>query len=95
MKADAYSNCPSWHGPGNHHRAAKAGRYMAESERIHRALHNQSGLAFAVLTQANVTFWQGDAIRATPRFDEAERLARNWATIACSAAWPSAACFSI
>ena len=75
VKADAYCELSFWHGLGNHHRAAKAGRYMAESERIHRALHNQSGLAFAVLTQANVTFWQGDAIRATPRYVEAERLA--------------------
>ena len=49
--------------------------YLAESERIHRALNNQTGLAFALLQQANRAQFDGDYILAASRFDEAERLA--------------------
>ena len=49
--------------------------YLAESERIHRALHNQSGLALASLHRGIQASYEGDFSLALPRFEEAERLA--------------------
>ena len=49
--------------------------YLAESERIHRALNNQSGLALASLHRAIRASFEGDFTLAKERFDEAERLA--------------------
>jgi predicted ATPase/DNA-binding CsgD family transcriptional regulator len=50
-------------------------RYLAESERIHRALDNQSGLALASLHRAIRASFEGDYALAVSRFEEAERLA--------------------
>jgi predicted ATPase/DNA-binding CsgD family transcriptional regulator len=50
-------------------------RYLAESERIHRALDNQSGLALASLHRAIRASFEGDFTLAVSRFEEAERLA--------------------
>jgi predicted ATPase/DNA-binding CsgD family transcriptional regulator len=50
-------------------------RYLAESERIHRALDNQSGLALASLHRAIRASFEGDSTLAVSRFEEAERLA--------------------
>jgi DNA-binding NarL/FixJ family response regulator len=50
-------------------------RYLAESERIHRALNNQSGLALASLHRGIRASFEGDFTLAVPRFEEAERLA--------------------
>jgi DNA-binding CsgD family transcriptional regulator len=50
-------------------------RYLAESERIHRALANQSGLALASLHRGGRALFEGDFTLAVSRFDEAERLA--------------------
>lgn len=50
-------------------------RYLAESERIQRALNNPAGLAFVFTHQANGAVWDRDYTRAASRFDEAERLA--------------------
>ena len=50
-------------------------RYLAESERIHRALNNQSGLALAALHRAVRAVFEGDFTLAKERFEEAERLA--------------------
>jgi len=52
-------------------------RYLAESERIHRALNNQAGVALAALHRAVLAVFEGDLTRAASRFDEAERLARQ------------------
>jgi DNA-binding CsgD family transcriptional regulator len=52
----------------------EAPRYLAESERIHRALNNPAGLAFALIHQANRALFEGDYTLAASRFDEAERL---------------------
>jgi len=52
-------------------------RYLAESERIHRALDNQAGVALAALHRAVLAVFEGDYILAASRFDEAERLARE------------------
>jgi predicted ATPase/DNA-binding CsgD family transcriptional regulator len=52
-------------------------RYVTESERIHRALNNQSGVALANLHQAIRAFLEGDLTLAASRFDEAERMARE------------------
>ena len=52
----------------------EAARYLDESERIHRALNNPSGVAFALLHQANRALWEGDYSLSASRFDEAERL---------------------
>ena len=50
-------------------------RYIAESERIHRALNNQSGLALASLHRGIGALFEGDFTLAVSRFEEAERLA--------------------
>jgi ATP/maltotriose-dependent transcriptional regulator MalT len=50
-------------------------RYLAESERIHRALNNQSGLALAALHRAVRAAFEGDFTLARERFEEAEHLA--------------------
>ena len=50
-------------------------RYLAESDRIHRALANQSGLALASLHRGGRALFEGDFTLAVSRFDEAERLA--------------------
>ena len=52
----------------------EAAHYLDESERIHRALNNPSGVAFVLLHQANRALWEGDYTLAASRFDEAERL---------------------
>ncbi len=61
--------------PGDIHYPPEAPRYLAESERIQRALNNPAGLAFALIHQANRALMDGDDPRAASRFDEAERLA--------------------
>jgi predicted ATPase/DNA-binding NarL/FixJ family response regulator len=48
--------------------------YLAESERIHRAIYNQSGLALASLHRGIRASFEGDFTLAASRFDEAERL---------------------
>jgi DNA-binding CsgD family transcriptional regulator len=53
----------------------EATRYLAESERIHRALDNQSGLALASLHRGIRASFDGDFSLAVSRFEEAERLA--------------------
>jgi non-specific serine/threonine protein kinase len=50
-------------------------RYLAESERIHRAFNNQSGLALASLHRGVRASFEGDFPLAVSRFEEAERLA--------------------
>jgi ATP/maltotriose-dependent transcriptional regulator MalT len=50
-------------------------RYLAESERIHRALNNPTGLALALTRQGSVGLFDGDFTPAKARLDEAERLA--------------------
>jgi predicted ATPase/DNA-binding CsgD family transcriptional regulator len=50
-------------------------QYLAESERVHRALDNQSGLALASLHRAIRALFEGDFTLAASRFEEAERLA--------------------
>jgi predicted ATPase/DNA-binding CsgD family transcriptional regulator len=54
---------------------SEAGRYLAESERIHRALNNFAGLASTLNMQASLAAWEGDYARASAYLDEAERLA--------------------
>jgi len=49
-------------------------RYITESERIHRALNNQSGLALASLHRGIGALFEGDFTLAVSRFEEAERL---------------------
>jgi len=50
-------------------------RYLAESERIHRAFNNQSGLALASLHRGVRASFEGDFSLAKERFEETERLA--------------------
>jgi DNA-binding CsgD family transcriptional regulator len=50
-------------------------RYLAESERIHRAFNNQPGLALAALHRAVRASFEGDFSLAKERFEETERLA--------------------
>jgi len=49
-------------------------RYITESERIHRALNNQSGLALASLHRGIGALFEGDFTLAVSRYEEAERL---------------------
>ena len=50
-------------------------RYIAESERIHRAFNNLAGLALASLHRGVRASFEGDFPLAVSRFEEAERLA--------------------
>jgi len=50
-------------------------RYLAESERIFRALDSPAGLAFTLLGQASLASAQGDEVRAQALREEAEHLA--------------------
>jgi len=50
-------------------------RFLAESERIHRALNNPTGLALALIRQASGALFEGDFTLLASRLDEAERLA--------------------
>jgi non-specific serine/threonine protein kinase len=50
-------------------------RFLAESERIHRALNNPTGLALALTRQASAALFEGDFTLMESRLDEAERLA--------------------
>jgi DNA-binding CsgD family transcriptional regulator len=53
----------------------KVARYLAESERIHRMLNNQSGLALASLHRGLRALLEGDFTLAFSRYEEGERLA--------------------
>jgi DNA-binding CsgD family transcriptional regulator len=55
----------------------EAARYLAESERIHRALNNPAGLALALARQASSSLFDGDYTLMASRLDEAERLAKD------------------
>lgn len=75
VKADAYTDMViAKYGSDASPVPLEAARYLAESERIHRAFNNQAGLAFALLHQATSALIGGDDARAAPIFDEAERL---------------------
>jgi ATP/maltotriose-dependent transcriptional regulator MalT len=75
VKADAYVEMVMAKlGPGGIQYPPGAAHYLAESERIQRALNNQAGLAFALLHQANYAISAGDDRLAQSRFEEAERL---------------------
>ena len=75
VKADAYTDMViAKYGSDASPVPPEAARYLAESERIHRAFNNQAGLAFALLHQATSALIGGDDARAAPIFDEAERL---------------------
>lgn len=53
----------------------EAARYLAESERIHRALDNPAGLALALGRQASGALFGVENSQAASQLDEAERLA--------------------
>jgi len=53
----------------------EAARYLAESERIHRALNNPTGLALVLGRQASSALFGVDNPLAASQLDEAERLA--------------------
>jgi non-specific serine/threonine protein kinase len=76
VKADAYTDMVvAMISPSPSQLSPVATHYLAESERIHRTLHNQAGLAFALLHQATRAFFEGDYTLAASRFDEGQRLA--------------------
>jgi predicted ATPase/DNA-binding CsgD family transcriptional regulator len=56
-------------------RSEMAARYLAESERIYRALDDPAGLAFTLLTQGQVATLQGDMGQAQALWGKGERLA--------------------
>jgi ATP/maltotriose-dependent transcriptional regulator MalT len=75
VKADAYIDMViSMTGTSINQLPPEAAHYLDESERIHRALNNPTGVAFVLLHQANRALWEGDYTLAASRFDEAERL---------------------
>jgi len=76
VKADAYTDMVvAMISPSPSQLSPVATHYLAESERIHRTLHNQAGLAFALLHQATRALFEGDYTLAASRFDEGQRLA--------------------
>ena len=76
VKASAYSEMVvAMVTPGALQYPPEAARYLAESERIHRALNNPAGLALVLGRQASSALFGGDYSLAAPRLDEAERLA--------------------
>jgi predicted ATPase/DNA-binding CsgD family transcriptional regulator len=76
VKANAYSDMaiPNVH-PGAMQFSTEALRYLAESERIHRALNNPAGLALALARLGSLGLFDGDFTLTKARLDEAERLA--------------------
>jgi predicted ATPase/DNA-binding CsgD family transcriptional regulator len=73
IKAQVYAELPVIHSGSI--RSGIAARYLAESERIYRALESPAGLAFTILLQGQAAALQGDLARAQALFGEAERLA--------------------
>src|SRR5262249_8279713 len=74
-KAEAYADMAlAWVDHFTGESPTEAARFVAESERIQRALANPAGVAFAMLHQANIAVFNGDEALAAFRFDEAERL---------------------
>jgi len=76
VKANAYSDMaiPNVN-PNAMQFSTEAVRYLAESERIHRALNNPTGLALALARLGSLGLFDGDFTLAKARLDEAERLA--------------------
>jgi len=73
IKAQVFAELPLI-GPGSVS-SGIAARYLAESERIYRALDNPAGLAFTLHLQGHVAAHQGDIARAQALFGDAEHLA--------------------
>ncbi len=74
IKAQVYAELPVI-GPDNIS-SGIAAHYLAESERIYRALGDRAGLAAALLMQAQIAaVLRGDTARAQALWDEAEDLA--------------------
>jgi predicted ATPase/DNA-binding CsgD family transcriptional regulator len=78
VKADAYTDMAiTMANPNTGQSPPETARYLAESERIHRALNNQTGLAFALIHQAYRALFEGDHSLAASQLDEAERLVKE------------------
>jgi predicted ATPase/DNA-binding CsgD family transcriptional regulator len=76
VKASAFSEmATAMVDPGALQWPLEAARYLAESERIHRALNNPSGLALVLARQGSSALFGGDYSLVASRLDEAERLA--------------------
>ena len=76
VKASAYSELVvTMVTPGSLQYPAQAARYLAESERIQRALNNPTGLALVLGRQASSALFGGDKALVASQLDEAERLA--------------------
>jgi predicted ATPase/DNA-binding CsgD family transcriptional regulator len=76
VKASAYSELVvTMVAPSAIQYPPKAARYLAESERIHRALNNPAGLALVLTRQGSSALFGGDYSLVASRLDEAERLA--------------------
>jgi predicted ATPase/DNA-binding CsgD family transcriptional regulator len=73
IKAQVFAELPVIHHGSV--RSGVAAGYLAESERIYRALDHPAGLAFTLLEQGAVAALQGDVARAQILTDEGERLA--------------------
>ena len=73
IKAQVFGELPMIHPDSI--RSGAAARYLAESERIYRALDHPAGLAFTLHMQGSVAASQGDVARTQALRDEAERLA--------------------
>jgi ATP/maltotriose-dependent transcriptional regulator MalT len=78
VKADAYTDMTiTMADPNTGYSPPETARYLAESERIHRTLNNQTGLAFALIHQANRALFEGDHSLAASQLDEAECLVKE------------------
>jgi len=73
VKAQVYAELSMFHRGSID--SGSVARYLAESERIYRALDDPAGLAFSLLVQGQIATLQGDTARGQALFSEGERLA--------------------
>ncbi len=78
VKANAYTDMAiALVGTDKFQSPVEVAHYLAESERIHRAQHNLSGLAFTLIHLANHARDEGDYNLSAARYDEAKHLLKE------------------
>jgi len=75
VQANAYSDLALIMDLGASQYPPETAHFLAESERIHRALNNPAGLALALIRQSSIGLFEEDSTMMQSRLDEAERLA--------------------
>jgi predicted ATPase/DNA-binding CsgD family transcriptional regulator len=75
VKANAYSDLALIMDLGASQYPPETVRFLAESERIYRALNNPAGLALVLIRQSSIGSFEEDSTLMQSQLDEAERLA--------------------